>query len=313
MKTVEALFLVHHAKSATLNVYAPGIVPFLANSFSNNAVARYVKPRPGDKVFDFRAIVVSAFGEATVQMPPFIAYGAAGTSLTVLEPREAMTVGQLAYVAAWMNIGIKWRFNWYHRSTLERLKRIQIPDEVPENPHFQVKALLPPLAKRPRQKKLPSLESLLVEDFFTVRRAKSGLLSDYEPGLIPYIRNGLSNNGVVGFVTPLSTDKVFRSRAVVVSAFCEATVQTPPFIACSRAGNGLIVLEPKTETSPEMLYCIAAYINKGVRWRFNWYRQVTADRLKKIAILLPACSGGPDEAAVKEIVSTLPYWDYIAR
>jgi hypothetical protein len=53
------------------------------------------------------------------------------------------------------------------------------------------------------------------------------LFSDYEPGDIAYIGNGFSNNGVVGYVTPLKTDRVFNFRAVVVSAFCEVTVNFP--------------------------------------------------------------------------------------
>ena len=307
MKTVEELFILHRAKSAPLDRYEPGVVPYLANSFSNNAVAAYVIPRPGDRVFQERAIVMSAFGEATVQTPPFIAYGAAGTSLTVLEPRHAMTVGQLAYVAAWMNIGVRWRFNWYHRSTLERLKRIPVPDDIPEDADFQVKALLPPVTTQLRQKQGRSFSPFAVEDLFHVRRAKSGLFSDYEPGPVAYIRNGLANDGIVGYVKPLPTDKVFQCKAVVVSAFCEATVQTPPFIACSRAGNGLTILEPKSTMSPAILYCVAAYINKCVRWRFNWYRQVTADRFRRLPILLP------DEPAAKDIATSLPYWHYIAR
>ena len=153
----------------------------------------------------------------------------------------------------------------------------------------------------------------MVGDLFHVRRAKSGLFSDYQPGPVAYIRNGLVDNGIDGYVTPRPTDKVFQCKAVVVSAFCEATVQTPPFIACSRAGNGLIVLESKSEMSPEMLYCVAAYVNRSVRWRFNWYRQVTAERFRKLSVLLPSQMDAPDETAAKEMAAALPYWHYIAR
>ena len=114
MKTIEDLFILHRAKSAPLDRYEPGPIPYLANSFSNNAVAAYVTPKPKDRVFHHNVIAMSAFGEATVQTPPFVAYGAAGTSLTILEPRHSMSFGQLAYAAAWLNIGARWRFNWYH-------------------------------------------------------------------------------------------------------------------------------------------------------------------------------------------------------
>lgn len=123
-----------------------------------------------------------------------------------------------------------------------------------------------------------------IDQIFTLRRAKSGLFKNYSTGNVAYVGNGLSDNGVVGFVTPRAVDTVFESMAICVSAFCEATVQAPPFIACGRAGNGLTVLEPKARMGPTQLAYIAAYINTAIRWRFNWYRQTTADRLASLLI-----------------------------
>ena len=123
-----------------------------------------------------------------------------------------------------------------------------------------------------------------IEKLFFLHRAKSGLFSDYEPGDIAYIGNGFVSNAVVGFVSAIQGDRVFKFRGIVVSAFCEATVQAPPFIACGRAGNGLTVLESKAPMDSANLAYIAAYINIAVRWRFSWYRQTTVDRLKSVLI-----------------------------
>ena len=124
-----------------------------------------------------------------------------------------------------------------------------------------------------------------IDELFTLHRARSGLFSEYEKGDVAYVGNGgLSDNAVNGFVTPLPTDKVFDFAGIAISAFCEATIQTPPFVACGRAGNGLVVLEPKAPMSTRQLAYIAAYINMAVRWRFNWYRQTTADRIKRLQI-----------------------------
>src|SRR3982074_1454084 len=123
-----------------------------------------------------------------------------------------------------------------------------------------------------------------IEELFHLHRAKSGLFSEYETGDVAYIGNGLTDNAVVGFVTPLPDDRVFETTGVVVSAFCEATVQAPPFVACGRAGNGLVVLEPKSPMPVRQLAYIAAYINLAVRWRFNWYRQTTAARIRSLPV-----------------------------
>lgn len=100
-----------------------------------------------------------------------------------------------------------------------------------------------------------------IDDLFVVHRGRSDIFSRYQPGSVPYVGNGLSDNAVVGLVTPLSVDRVFDFAGIAVSAFCEATVQVPPFIACGRAGNGLVVLQPREAMKIAQLAYYAAYIN----------------------------------------------------
>lgn len=129
-----------------------------------------------------------------------------------------------------------------------------------------------------------------VDDVFHVHRARSGLFDEYEPGAVAYISNSADTNGVVGFVQPEEGDAVFRFPAIVVNAFsrtpgsCGARVQTPPFIACGRSGNGLLILEPKRPmTLPELAY-YAAFLNEAHGWRFTWYRQATKGRLTGLSV-----------------------------
>ena len=62
-------------------------------------------------------------------------------------------------------------------------------------------------------------------------------------------------------------------------AYCEATIQEPPFMARGNGGSGLVVLEPKKAISGEGLLKIAAYINEAIRWRFSYGRMATPGRL----------------------------------
>lgn len=123
-----------------------------------------------------------------------------------------------------------------------------------------------------------------IDELFVVHRARSGLFRRYKPGNVPYIGNGFKNNAVVGYVAPLPSDSVFHFRGIALSAFCEATIQTSPFLACGRAGNGVLALEPITPMEANQLATIAAYINKACRWRFNWYRQTTAQRVRPLLV-----------------------------
>lgn len=145
-----------------------------------------------------------------------------------------------------------------------------------------------------------------IDSLFNVHRATSGLFTEYEPGSVAYVSNASETNGVVGFVEPRDGDTVFSFTGVVVNAFsrtprsCGARIQTPPFVACGRSGNGLLVLEPRQHMGTGQLAHIAAYINRTHGWRFTWYRQATKDRLQ--GLLIPAT---PDEVAFR-VTELLP-------
>jgi hypothetical protein len=89
----------------------------------------------------------------------------------------------------------------------------------------------------------------------------------------------------VGYVTPLDGDRVFNFRGICVSAFCEATVQEPPFLPRGNGGSGLLVLEPIKEMSKNELLFYAAYINKAYQWRFSFGRMVKKDRFRDLEII----------------------------
>ena len=315
MKSLEDWFIPHRARSGTLASHKPGPVPYIANSLYDNAVAAYVTPMSGDKVFKDRAVVVSAFGTATLQMPPFIAYGAAGTCLTVLEPRNHLSNGELAYLAAWISRAMKNRFNWYYRSIFDRIKRVPMPDSIPPGLKFDVKPLLPPKGETDCQKITVDFERFPIDKLFHVHRAKSGSFAEHEHGNVPFISNN-GGTGIVGYVTPMPNERVFNFVGIVVSALSGATLQVPPFIARGSGGSGgsgLVVLEPRTPMTAAQLLCVAAYFNKDARWRFSWYRQITPDQVGRVITSIPAHDGQPDKDSAMMLAKTVPYWGYLSK
>jgi hypothetical protein len=122
-----------------------------------------------------------------------------------------------------------------------------------------------------------------ISDIFIIENARSKAFSDHESGRIPFITNGLENRGVLGFVTPLTQERVFDKKAIVVSSFCEVSVQDPPFLPRGNGGSGLIVLIPKIKMTAEELYSFASQIEKE-KWRFSFGRMVIGDRLKNLEL-----------------------------
>jgi hypothetical protein len=111
-----------------------------------------------------------------------------------------------------------------------------------------------------------------LSELFILHNSKSSGFESYEQGEIRFISNGFYNNGVVGLVKPRSKDRVFNFHGICASAFCEATVQEPPFLPRGNGGSGLVVLEPKKKMLHDELLYYAAYINRFSKWRFSFGR-----------------------------------------
>lgn len=119
-------------------------------------------------------------------------------------------------------------------------------------------------------------------DIFEIVNARSGSFSSYDRGSVAFVTNSTRDNGVLGYVKPTESDRVFDEPAIVVSTFCDAAVHLPPFLPRGNGGSGLLVLKPRDRPlSVTQLAIYAAHINTALCWRFSWYRQVTKERLAK--------------------------------
>lgn len=136
-----------------------------------------------------------------------------------------------------------------------------------------------------------------IEGLFRLHNARSRGFEVHQPGTVAFVTNTLRDNGVLGFVKPMAQERVFDFVGIVLSTFCEATVQIPPFMPRGNGGSGLMVLEPRSALSPAELASIAAYINARLRWRFSWYRQATLDRVRRLHIPAPSSSVVPFRVA----------------
>jgi hypothetical protein len=123
-----------------------------------------------------------------------------------------------------------------------------------------------------------------LNELFNFHNAKSGAFEDHETGEIPFVTNGFRDNGIIGFVKPNKNDRVFNFEGLCISAFCETTVQKPPFLARGNGGSGLTVLEPKSRLTFNQLTQIAGEINLRHSWRFSYGRMAITDRLVDLTI-----------------------------
>jgi hypothetical protein len=126
-KSLIDLFSIKVAKSKGVNDYSPGNIPLVTSAEVNNGVVPYVEPEEDDTLFEGPSIVISGLGYATVHLNKFLPKGNGGDSLTILKPREPMTVERLIFFAAAFNVLHKWRFSYGRKCSVSRIVKLNLP------------------------------------------------------------------------------------------------------------------------------------------------------------------------------------------
>lgn len=112
----------------------------------------------------------------------------------------------------------------------------------------------------------------------TVARSKS--TDDYLAGDVPFVTNTEVNNGVVSYVDPFDTDKVFHGPAICISGLGHATIHLGSFLPKGNGGDSCTVLIPREELSKTELLYYAALFNTLHGWRFSFGRKTSKRRLE---------------------------------
>ena len=307
MKTLEELFQIHRARSGLFEEYEQGDISYVGNSLDNHAVMGFVTPLTGDKVFTYKGIVISAFCEATVQAPPFIACGRAGNGLMVLEPNLPMTTGQLAYIAAYINLAVRWRFNWYRQTTKERIRKMLVPDEVLDGITFKVKNQLPRLAVVPRQAWHTNMNLFSLGSIYDLVPGHYHSLGDLPPGDIPIVSCGDQNNGISGYHDVQQHLNRYKLM-IAFNGMNTLTVKYHPYTFAAK--DDVVICSPNHPLRLTTELFIQTMLNRE-RWRFSYYRKCFIGKLRRYQVFLPERDGQVDEDEIESLVATSHYWNYL--
>ena len=262
---LDDLFYVHRARSGLFDEYDPGRVAFISNTADTNGVVGFVDPQEGDTVFDFTAVVVNAFSRAPrsvgarLQTAPFVACGRSGNGLLILEPKEPMKLGQLAYMAAYLNRVHGWRFTWYRQTTKDRLSSLKVPGE-PAAIRFPVADLMPEATEQrvisPRLRFRP----VTLATLFDLRPGDYHAESDLLPGTIPLVSCGDENNGVVSFVD-VPEDGLYRHQLTIALNGRPLTTKYHPYRFAAK--DDVAVATPLKSLRLTTLLVVQAMLNRS--------------------------------------------------
>ena len=308
MTAIKDLFVLHRAKSGLFSDYGQGDVAYVRNGLVDNGVIGYVSPLSKDKIFRYAAIVVSAFCEATVQLPPFIACGRAGNGLVVLEPRFPMSLAMMAKIAAYINLAVQWRFNWYRQVTSDRLSNLQVPDHLEADVDFEVAKALPDISSQPTASSIPSTtRKFSVDDLFELSQGNYHVLDQLGPGAIPVISCKDSNNGIAGFFD-VPSGLVYQDQLTVALNGSPLTTKYHHYEFATK--DDVAVCTPRQQWRLSTVFFIGGVLNRE-RWRYSYYRKCYMAKLRRFEIRLPASGDAIDEDAIEAIMHTAPYWPFV--
>ena len=308
MKAIKDLFKLHRAKSGLFGDYELGDVAYVGNGLVDNAVIGYVSPLPKDKVFGYPAIVVSAFCKATVQLPPFIACGRAGNGLVVLEPRSPMSLANMATIAAYINLAVQWRFNWYRQVTSDRLSNLQVLDHLGTCVDFEVAKVVPLISSQPTMSFLPSTtRKFRLDELFELSQGTYHVLDQLGPGAVPVISCRDKNNGIAGFFD-VPSGPVYQDQLTVALNGSPLTTKYHHYEFATK--DDVAVCAPRQPWRLSTVFFIGGVLNRE-RWRYSYYRKCYMGKLRRFEIRLPASGDAIDEDAIEAIMHAAPYWPFV--
>lgn len=162
--------------------------------------------------------------------------------------------------------------------------------------------------------KINDWKDFKISDYFEVLLSSGDLkIDDCEPGEIPLVSSGASNNGVVGYIDKAGDGKaqIFKSNTITVDMFCNAFYQDRDFYAVSH--GRVNILYPKFNMSPFVGLFIASVIRKE-QYKFSYGRAVYSSEIGRMQIKLPATDEGmPDWDFMESYIKSLNYKQVLTK
>jgi len=306
------VFKLHNAQSEAFSKHQRGDVAFITNGLANNGIIGYINPLPKDKVFNFSGLCISAFCEATIHKPRFVARGNGGSKLTVLEPIGDLSERQLVFYAAYFNEVIRWRFSYGRMVTGERLKNMEIPNPPSSISIGLAKDNIPYRVTNTHSVFSPNrIKQIPISDLFTdVISGEYHAEDELEPGDIPLISCGWNNNGIVDFFN--IPKEHIHSNALTI-AYNGLPLNAHYHAYEFGAKDDIAVCIPFKDCPISTIIYIQCILN-GESWRFSYGRKCFNEKMKLTAIPMPVTNDDLiDHQSIKNLVTRSKYWDFVEK
>lgn len=310
MPAISDIFDIQPARSDPFDDHDAGPIAFVTNGFRDNGVLGYVAPAAKDRVFSKPCICVSAFCEATVPSPPFIARGNGGSALTVLVPKKPMTQQQLWGYASYLTSRHGWKFSFGRMASGSRLKRLELPEVAPNIGACNPKTLVPRASKTAAKGKQLTFKKMQIRELFRIESGDFHSVNELEAGDVPLISCGALDNGIIGFYAPPAEKIHEKLLTVAYNGDYPLMAKYHPYRFATK--DDVAILHPLRRMSMEAMLLVQVMLNREV-WRHSYGRKLYRARLEKVEISLPASGESLDESGIKAWLKGSPLWAQVGR
>lgn len=138
-------------------------------------------------------------------------------------------------------------------------------------------------------------------DLFTLERPKARIVRDYEPGDMPFVASGMSDNGVSCLVAPLSPDDFDKGQCLTVSPLDGSCFwQSSDFLGRGGSGASVCILRSEYLTERNALF-VASCVRIALSSAASYGNLYTGSKLLDAIIMLPATPDGEPDWAYMEM------------
>ena len=299
MAKIKGLFNIKNAKSKGFEHYEEGEIPFVTNGDYDNSIVGFVKPLEKDRVFEKGSICLSSFCEATIQTPPFLPRGNGGSGLVVLVPKKEMSKEELYFYTSQINM-MKWKFSFSRMLLGRRIQNLELVTY--KDMKIKIKEKLNELIPKDKQKQKVqenrNVQIMKVKDLCNFGK-KTAIPQNAMNlnGNVPYVTTSSMNNGVSQFA---DEEPNFEGKCLSVAmngSVGEVFFQLDDFI--TSGDNAVLTL--KEAYNPYLLLFIGTLI-RNHQWRYNYYRKMSSDKLKNLALPIPMKDKKIDSEYIEKII-----------
>lgn len=228
--------------------------------------------------------------------------------IAVLTPRRQMELGEKLYYCLCIQKNA-YRFN-YGRQADRTIGEIALPDTVPDwVKKKKIQAITTGNHPGNLKSDINDWTEYKMKDLFEFSKGKRLTKADMIPGNVNFLGAISENNGVR---QKIETDITWKGNCITVNyngSVGEAFYQEQPFWASDDV-NVLYAKDFWNMNKYNAMFLIT--VIKANRYRFNYGRKWTMDKMKETVIKLPSGADGmPDFTYMEEYIKKLSYADRI--